>query len=99
MDFPYTQGSYILHIGRGSLREIMATQDRTNRHYEWATTHNEPHFALEADGPAAYAAFQAAFARDVPTLDAADLIPGLPVMCGPGMRDSTSARCRRLRGV
>jgi glycosyltransferase involved in cell wall biosynthesis len=74
VDFPYTRGGYILHIGRGSLREIVATQDRTNRHYEWATTHNEPHFALEADGPAAYAAFQAAFARDVPTLDAADLI-------------------------
>ena len=74
VDFPYTRGGYILHIGRGSLREIVATQDRTNRHYEWATTHNEPHFALEADGPAAYAAFQAAFARDVPTLDVADLI-------------------------
>ena len=52
----------------------MATGDRTNRHYEWALTHNEPHFALEAEAPAADAAFQAAFARDVPTLDAANLI-------------------------
>jgi hypothetical protein len=73
-DFPYTRGGYIVHIGRGSLREIVATQDRTNLHYEWAMTHNEPHFALEADAPAAYAAFQAAFARDVPTLDATPLI-------------------------
>ena len=74
VDFPYTRGGYIVHIGRGSLREVVATQDRTNLHYEWAMTHNEPHFALEADAPAAYAAFQAAFARDVPTLDAAPLI-------------------------
>jgi hypothetical protein len=34
-----------------------------------ATTHHEPHFALVPAAPAAYAAFQAAFARDVPTLD------------------------------
>jgi hypothetical protein len=54
VDFPYTRAGYILHLGRGSLREIVATGDRTNRHYEWATTHNEPHFALEADAPAAY---------------------------------------------
>jgi len=74
VDFPYTRDGYVLHLGRGSLREIVATGDRTNRHYEWATTHNEPHFALEVDAPAAYAAFQAAFARDVPTLDAASLI-------------------------
>lgn len=74
VDFPYTRGGYILHLGRGSLREIVATGDRTNRHYEWALTHHEPHFALEADAPAAYAAFQAAFARDVPTPDAANLI-------------------------
>jgi hypothetical protein len=74
VDFPYTRGGYIVHVGRGSLREIAATQDRSNRQYEWATTHNEPHFALEADAPAAYAVFQAAFARDVPTLDPANLI-------------------------
>jgi hypothetical protein len=74
VDFPYTRGGYILHLGRGSLREIVATRDRANRHYQWATTHHEPHVALEADAPAAYAAFQAAFARDVPTLDAASLI-------------------------
>jgi glycosyltransferase involved in cell wall biosynthesis len=74
VEFPYTRGGYVIHVGRGSLREIMAAQDRSNRHYEWATTHNEPHFALEADAPAAYAAFQAAFARDVPTLDPANLI-------------------------
>jgi glycosyltransferase involved in cell wall biosynthesis len=74
VDFPYTRGGYIIHVGRGSLREVVAARDRTNRHYEWATTHNEPHFALEADAPAAYTAFQAAFARDVPTLDPANLI-------------------------
>jgi hypothetical protein len=34
----------------------------------------QPHFELEVDAPAAYATFQAAFARDVPTLDAASLI-------------------------
>jgi hypothetical protein len=92
VDFPYTRGGYILPIGGGSLREIVATGDRTNRHYEWATTHNEPHFALEVDAPAAYAAFQAAFARDVPTPGCGQPDPGLPVMCGPGTRDSPSAR-------
>jgi glycosyltransferase involved in cell wall biosynthesis len=74
VDFPYTRGGYIIHIGRGSLRVIAATGDRTNSHYEWATTHHEPHFALEADAPAAYAAFQARFDRDVRTFDAPALI-------------------------
>ena len=74
MDFPYTRGGYIVHVGRGSLRELLAAGERTNRHYEWATTHHEPHFALEPTAPAAYAAFQVAFARDVPTLDAASLV-------------------------
>ena len=74
VDFPYTRGGYIVHVGRGSLRELLAAGERTNRHYEWATTHHEPHFALEPTAPAAYAAFQAAFARDVPTLDAASLV-------------------------
>jgi hypothetical protein len=36
--------------------------------------HHEPHFALEPAAPAAYAAFQAAFARAVPTLDATSLV-------------------------
>jgi hypothetical protein len=74
VDFPYTRGGYIIHIGRGSLRAIVEAEDRTNSHYEWATTHHEPHFALEADAPAAYAGFRAAFGRDVPTLAAATLI-------------------------
>ena len=74
VDFPYTRGGYIVHVGRGSLRELLAARERTNRHYEWATTHHEPHFALEPAAPAAYAAFQAAFARDVPTLDGASLV-------------------------
>jgi Glycosyl transferase family 2 len=74
VDFPYTRGGYIIHIGRGSLRVIAQTGDRNNTHYEWATTHNQPHFALEADAPAAYAEFQAAFAHDVPTLDPGTLI-------------------------
>ena len=74
VDFPFTRGGYIVHVGRGSLRELLAAGERTNRHYEWATTHHEPHFALEPTAPAAYAAFQTAFARDVPTLDPASLV-------------------------
>jgi hypothetical protein len=35
---------------------------------------NDLAFALEADAPATYTRFQAAFARDVPTLDTATLI-------------------------
>ena len=74
VDFPYTRDGYIVHVGRGSLRQLLAAGERTNRHYDWATTHHEPHFALEPAAPAAYAAFQAAFARDVPTLDGASLV-------------------------
>jgi Glycosyl transferase family 2 len=74
VDFPYTKDGYVVHLGRGTLREIARTGERTNRHYEWATTHNEPHFAGEAAAPAAYAVFRSAFARDVPTLDAVHLI-------------------------
>jgi hypothetical protein len=74
VDFPYTRGGYVVHVGRGSLRQLLAAGERANRHYQWATTHHEPHFALEPSAPAAYAAFQAAFARDVPTLDGASLV-------------------------
>jgi hypothetical protein len=74
VDFPFTRGGCIVHVGRGSLRELLAAGERTNRHYEWATTRHEPHFALEPTAPTAYAAFQTAFARDVPTLDPASLV-------------------------
>jgi glycosyltransferase involved in cell wall biosynthesis len=74
VDFPYTRDGYVIHVGRGSLRQLLAAGERTNRHYDWATTHHEPHFALEPAAPAAYAAFQAAFARDVSTLDGASLV-------------------------
>ena len=74
VDFPYTRDGYVIHVGRGSLRQLLAAGERTNRHYDWATTHHEPHFALEPSAPAAYAAFQAAFARDVSTLDGASLV-------------------------
>jgi Glycosyl transferase family 2 len=99
VDFPYTRGGYIIHIGRGSLRVIVETEDRANSHYEWATTHHEPHFALEAAAPAAYAAFQATFARDVPTLDAATLIQACRRASGEGHPDSRQPGEQRVKGV
>lgn len=43
-DFPFRSMNYILHLGRGTLKQINISNDVKNQYYEWALTHYEYHF-------------------------------------------------------
>jgi len=43
--FPFTAEGYLIHRGRGSLAAVVAAGDPSHPLYQWATEHNEPHFA------------------------------------------------------
>lgn len=73
-DFPFTRNGYTVHLGRSTLRSVVQQQDRENRYFEWAISHNEPHFMDEPEAPALYAAFLTHFSNDVPDPSAASLI-------------------------
>jgi hypothetical protein len=33
--FPFIEDGYLLHLGRGTLREVAETRDASNRYYDW----------------------------------------------------------------
>lgn len=72
VDFPFTRDGYVVHIGRGTLRSIVEQADSANQYFEWATTHNDPHFMLEADGRQLYEEFLVEFEAKVGPLTTAD---------------------------
>ena len=65
LGFPFVEGRYVLHLGRGTLRQIADSGDVENRYYEWALGHHEYHFAGVADGSDIYDAFTEVFAAEV----------------------------------
>jgi glycosyltransferase involved in cell wall biosynthesis len=65
VDFPYVDGEYLLHLGRGTLREVARSGDTDNRYYEWALGHHEPHFGGNSRGPALHRAFCELFDAEV----------------------------------
>jgi len=73
-EFPFTRDGYAVHLGRATLRTVAAASDADNRYFEWATSHQEPHFMDEPDAPGRYAAFLREFATDVGELTTANLI-------------------------
>ncbi len=48
--FPFIEDGYLIHLGRGTLREVADAGDTSNRYYDWAVDHREYHFAGQADG-------------------------------------------------
>ncbi|WP_030437648.1 hypothetical protein [Actinoplanes subtropicus] len=64
-ELPFTRDGYVVHLGRTTLRAVLHDDDRTNRYFDWARTHAEPHFTAEAAAPERYAAFLAEFAEEV----------------------------------
>jgi glycosyltransferase involved in cell wall biosynthesis len=80
--FPYVEDGYLLHLGRGTLREVAAGNVTSNRYYEWAVEHRDYHFAGSPDGARRFAAFTALFEEEVgdlapESLLAACLRPGV----------------------
>ena len=77
VEFPYIEDGYLLHLGRGTLREVADGNDMTNRYYNWAIDHREYHFAGKADGAELLDGFIKLFDAEV-----GDLTPdGLVAAC------------------
>jgi hypothetical protein len=68
VSFPFVDGGYLLHVGRGTLAQLAKTGAAENRYFAWATDHNEPHFAGVSEGQIAYAAFLELIDRELPVL-------------------------------
>jgi hypothetical protein len=89
--FPFIEDGYLLHLGRGTLREVADRKDTTNRYYKWAVDHRDYHFAGKADGAELLASFTNLFETEVDDLDADQLTAAclLPDILGLGKRQSS----------
>jgi hypothetical protein len=78
VQFPFIEDGYLLHLGRGTLREVADGKDSSNRYYDWALGHRDYHFAGNANGARLLTAFGEVFDAEV-----GDLTPaGLLAACG-----------------
>jgi glycosyltransferase involved in cell wall biosynthesis len=75
--FPFVEERYILHLGRGTLRELAEGGDVDNRYYDWAVEHREYHYAGDPDGARLYAEFCERFDAEVGELTHASLVDTL----------------------
>ena len=64
-ELPFTRDGYVVHLGRTTLRAVLHDDARSNRYFNWARTHAEPHFMDEPAAPQRYAAFLEAFNDEV----------------------------------
>jgi glycosyltransferase involved in cell wall biosynthesis len=67
-DFPYRSSDYVLHLGRGTLRQIKESGDNANRYYGWGSNHCESHYHGNPRGPAMHQNFLRVFNAEVPDL-------------------------------
>jgi hypothetical protein len=74
VDFPFVEDGYLLHLGRGTLREVSDGNETSNRYYDWAVKHRDYHFAGRADGAELLAAFADVFDAEVGDLTPAHLV-------------------------
>jgi Glycosyl transferase family 2 len=72
--FPFIEDCYLLHLGRGTLREVAAGQVTANRYYEWAANHRDYHFGGQANGARLLADFVRLFDSEVGDLTPASLV-------------------------
>ncbi len=67
--FPFVSEGYVVHRGRSTLAGVHARGEDDNQHYDWATTHHEPHFELVPGAARAYAKLVGQFTAAVPILE------------------------------
>jgi hypothetical protein len=72
--FGFRHGSYVLHLGRGSLRGIVERGEDANDLFGWASDNHRAHFGGHPFGPELQAAFRARFRAEVPDDDPATLV-------------------------
>ncbi len=75
VEFPFIEDGYLLHLGRGTLREVADTGDTINRYYDWAVDHRDYHFAGQANGAQLLRAFCNLFDAEVGDLSPEHLVP------------------------
>jgi glycosyltransferase involved in cell wall biosynthesis len=80
--FPFVEDGHLLHLGRGTLREVADRDDAGNRYYDWAIAHRDYHFSGRPDGARLLAEFARMFDAEVGRLTPAGLVaaclrPGL----------------------
>jgi glycosyltransferase involved in cell wall biosynthesis len=74
LDFPFVEHGYLVHLGRGTLREIADTDDRVNRYYRWAAGHRDYHFGGHPSGSELYRRFGELFRGEVGELSPERLV-------------------------
>jgi hypothetical protein len=72
--FPFVEDGYLLHLGRGTLREVADRNNTNNRYYHWAVDHRDYHFSGQRSGAQLLAAFATVFNAEVGELTAANLV-------------------------
>ena len=77
VDFPFVEAEYLVHVGRGTLRELARSGDTANRYYEWALGHQEPHFGGHERGADLYRDFSDHFDTEVGELTPANLVDAI----------------------
>jgi hypothetical protein len=77
LHFPFVEDGYVLHLGRGTLREVARSGDTANRYYEWALGHHEPHFGGHERGAELYRAFGRRFETEVGELTPQNLVDAI----------------------
>jgi hypothetical protein len=73
-NFPFTSAGYAVHLGRGTLRAIAGAGDRSNRYFDWASDHREPHFIEQQDAPGRYSDLLRHFTAEVADLTPASIV-------------------------
>jgi hypothetical protein len=63
--FPFFRNGYMLHLGRGTLREVAERNNTRNRYYDWAVENRSFHFDGNPDGPRLLSSFLATFYDEV----------------------------------
>ena len=69
LNFLFRTDSYILHIGRGSLRKVYEYGLKSNPSYNWASTHAEPHYHGNEAGKEILEREHLMFMRDIKSLE------------------------------
>jgi glycosyltransferase involved in cell wall biosynthesis len=63
--FPFCTECYLLHLGRGTLNEVLRRADDSNQYLTWARTHSDPHYGLVANGAELAARFEQTYRQAV----------------------------------
>jgi glycosyltransferase involved in cell wall biosynthesis len=74
LDFPFLDDGYVLHLGRGTLREVARSGNAENRYYAWALDHHKPHFSGQERGEDRYRGFCEFFDAEVGELTPENLV-------------------------